>query len=414
MTSPKRRHRFAPSTLLAVLALLVLTSPVAAGDFRGDRDANIAEGETVDDDLYVGAGTVSIAGTVNGDASIGAGTVTVSGTVNGSLNAAGGTVDVLGEVTGAVRVTGGTVRILGAVGRDVVILGGTVSIEPGAEVGGDVAGAGGSLVVGGTVDGDLLAGAGTIEISGTVNGSVDVAVEQLLIGPRAVVGGDITYTSDSAAQVEDGAQVGGSVERRDPPEEAGGPAISDNPIVSYLGTLLGMLLLGFGLLAIRPRLVIGSAQVLRTSPFPSLGLGAAAWVSQFVLVIVLVIAAALFGALAGSIAGALFTLAMVVFLLIVLLIFLAAVPVALVIGHLVLPGDDRSAYLRYLVGAAILSLVLVAGGYVPALGVILFLCVWILGLGAFVVYAWRTRNEPMVLATPRAPATPAAAPLPPA
>ena len=45
-------------------------SPAAAGDFRGATTVTIAEDETVDDDLYVGAGTVSLAGTVDGDATI--------------------------------------------------------------------------------------------------------------------------------------------------------------------------------------------------------------------------------------------------------------------------------------------------------------------------------------------------------
>ena len=56
--------------------------------------------------IYVGAGTISIAGTVIGDASVAGGTVTMTGTVDGSLNVSGGSVDVLGEVTGAVRSLG--------------------------------------------------------------------------------------------------------------------------------------------------------------------------------------------------------------------------------------------------------------------------------------------------------------------
>jgi len=403
---------FTRSSLFAILAIIMLTSPVAAGDFRAGDNANVAEGDTVDEDLYVGAGTVSIAGTVNGDATIAAGMVTVSGTVNGSLNVAGGTVDVLGDVTGAVRVTGGTVRIVGTVGRDVVIFGGNASIEPGAEVNGDVAGGGGSITIGGAVAGDLLAGAGTIQLNGTVEGSVNVGVNELIIGPEAVVGGDVSYTSDSEARIASGAQIGGDVERREPESTEVGPAIAENPVVSYLGILLGMLLLGFGLLAIRPRLVVGSAGVLRTSPLPVLGIGVGVWIGQFVLLLLLIIAAALLGALAGSIGGAFVVVAVVVLLLIVLLIFLAAVPVAMAIGQLVQP-EVRSVYLRYLVGAAILSLVLVIGGFVAVLGGILFLLVWILGLGGYVLYAWRTRHEPMVM-VPASTAQPTGSALPPA
>ena len=395
------------AVLLALLATLVLAGPVAAGDFRSDTTVTVGPDETIDDDLYVGGGTVSIAGTVNGDATIGAGTVTMNGTVNGSLNVAGGTVDVLGDVTGAVRVSGGTVRIMGSVGRDLVIFGGTATVEAGAEIAGDVAGATGSLTVAGTVHGDLRAGTGTMILAGTIDGDVEAGVGDLVVESGAVIGGDVTYTSDDEARIADGAQIGGNVERREPAAEAES-VVADNPIVSYLGVLLGLLLLGWGMLAIRPRLAAGSAQTLRSSPLPSLGLGLAGCIGQFVLVILLVIVGALVGALAGALGGAFIGAAIVVVLLIVLLLLLSAVPVAMAIGSLVLPGD-RSAYLVYLAGAAILALVLTVGGFVPALGGLLFLAVWVLGLGAFILYAWRTRREPFTLVTPPPPPPPAAA-----
>lgn len=399
-----RIHRRARAILLAGVATFLLASPVAAGDFRGADSVTVAADETIDDDLYVGAGTVSIAGTVNGDATVAGGTVSVSGTVNGSLNVAGGTVDVLGDVTGAVRVSGGTVRIAGSVGRDVVLFGGTATIESGAAIGGDLAGGVGMLTVVGTVAGNLLAGAGTIEIVGTVDGNVDVSVETLILAPTAVVGGDVTYTSEREASVADGAQIGGAVERREPEVAAdGGSAIADNPVVSYLGLLLGMLVLGWGLLAIRPRLVAGSADVLRSSPLPSLGIGFVALIGQFILLALLVLIGALLAALAGALGGGFLVAAFVVLLLIILLILLSSVPVAMAIGRAVLP--DASLYLAYLAGAAILCLILVAAGFVPFLGGLLFLLVWILGLGAYILYAWRTRQEPYVIvATPVAPA----------
>ena len=387
-------HSRVRAIFLAVVATFLFVGPVAAGDFRGDDSVNVAADETVDDDLYVGAGTVTIAGTVNGDATIAAGTVTVSGTVNGSLNVAGGTVDVLGDVTGAVRVSGGTVRIAGSVGRDVVLFGGTASVESGAEIGGDLAGGTGTLTVEGTVAGDLLAGAGTIDIAGTVDGSVEVAVGTLTLETTAVVGGDVTYTSERDASISVNAEVGGAVERREPADAEGASPIANNPVVSYLGLLVGMLVLGWGLVAIRPRLVGGSAATLRTAPLPALGIGFAALIGQFLLLILLVIGAAILAALAGALGAGFFVAAIVVLLLIILALLLASVPLAMAIGRAVLP--EASAYLAYLAGAAILCLVLVGAGYVPILGGLLFLLVWILGLGAYIVYAWRTRHEPWV------------------
>ena len=143
------------AALLALFATFALVGPAAAGEFRSEQSVTVAEGESIDDDLYVAAGIVNIDGTVNGDATIAGGTVTVSGTVTGSLNVGGGTVDVTGDVTGAVRVSAGTVRIAGSVGRDVVAFGGNVTIESSAEVAGDVAGGVGMLAIDGAIGGDV-------------------------------------------------------------------------------------------------------------------------------------------------------------------------------------------------------------------------------------------------------------------
>ena len=68
--------------------------------------------------------------------------------------------------------------------------------------------------------------------------------------------------------------------------------------------------------------------------------------------------------------------------------------------HKRLNGITHMAKAGHWLGAAILALVLVAAAYVPFLGSLLFLLVWILGLGAYILYGWRTRNEPYVIASP--------------
>ena len=399
-----RRFALVPSLLLGILSLFAFVAPAAAGDFRGANTVTVAEGETIDDDLYVGAGTVSIGGTIEGDATIAGGTVTVTGTVNGSLNVGGGSVDVLGEVTGAVRVSGGTVRIAGSVGRDVVVFGGSVTIEPDAEVGGDVAGGVGTLTVGGTIGGDVLAGARTLRVAGTIEGGIDAAVGDLIIEGDASVGGNVTYTSDREAQIADTAQIGGSVERREPaPGTGGGDGAESIPgattILAFLGVLVGMLIFGWTFLAIRPRLVLGSGELLRTRPLPALGFGVLAWVGQFVLVVFLLLCAVLFTILAGAIGGAFVFAAVALILLIIVLLIVSSVPVAMAIGGLILRGD-RSPYLAYLVGAVTLATIGVLAGLVPALGGLVALAIWILGLGAFVLYLMRTRTVPWTYGAP--------------
>ncbi|HEX5039187.1 MAG TPA: polymer-forming cytoskeletal protein [Candidatus Limnocylindria bacterium] len=406
------RRTILRSLLLALPLALLAGSPVAAGDFRGSQTVTVAEGETVTDDLYVGAGTVQIAGTVEGDATIAGGTVTITGTVDGSLNVAAGTVDVVGDVGGAVRVSGGNVRIAGSVGRDVVVFGGTATIDSNATVSGDVAGGVGTLTVNGAVGGDILAGAGDIMVNGSVDGNLDVSVTNLTLGSTAVVGGDVNYRSSRDAAIDDGAQVGGDVTRSEPPPNVGTSALPDNPIVTFIGLLVGLLLLGWPLLALRPRFVLGTAEAVRLSPLPSFGLGLAGWIGQFLLLILLFICAVLFGILAGPIGGAFFAVFVIVLMLVVIVALVAAVPVAMAVGELVL--RDQSPYLGYLAGAALLALVLVLLSLLPVLGGIATLVVWIMGLGAFILYFARTRQVPWTRTGQPPPLPPAPEPVAPA
>lgn len=387
---------------LAILLLLVIAAPVAAGEFRTDDTVTVAEGETIDDDLYAGSGTVTIDGTVNGDVTAAAGTVTVDGEVTGSVNVAGGTVEIAGSVGGGARIAGGTVTIAGSIGRDVVVLGGTVTIAESATVAGDVAAGVGTLTVAGQVGGDLLAGAGNIEVTGNVTGSLDVGVDTLVIGPGAQIGGDVEYTSDKEATIDSSAEIAGETTRRTPQRDPSGPALADNPLFSFLGILIGLLVLGWGMLLVRPRLLIGSGEQVRRNPLLALGAGLATCLGQILLVIALFILAALFGAFAGALAGAFAAPAVIVILLIVILAIVAAVPLIMAVGTLVLRGD-ASSYLAYAVGAVIFAAVLTVVGLVGSgLDVLVFVLIWILGLGAFALYLWRTRTQPYVPGQPPA------------
>ena len=75
------------SLLVFVFAFFVLSiSPVSAKIIT-DQAGSVVVGksEVVNDDLFVGAQAVEIAGTINGDVFIGAQTVKVIGIINGNL-----------------------------------------------------------------------------------------------------------------------------------------------------------------------------------------------------------------------------------------------------------------------------------------------------------------------------------------
>lgn len=406
------------ASAIAVVLLAAFSAPAAAGDFRADDQVTVGRQETVDDDLYIGAGTVTIDGTVDGDVTVGAGTVTISGEITGSLNVGGGTVTVSGPVGGAVRAGAGTLTISGEVGRDVVVFGGTVTLDSGSRVAGDVAVAGGTLALGGQVDGDVLAAASAIDVTGSVDGSLDLAVDELDIASGAAIGGDVRYVAERDATIASDATIGGEVTRRDPPETIdGATALGDNPALTYLGALLGLLILGFGMLLLRPGLVTGSAAELRAQPLMAFLLGLGVAFAQIVLALVLLVAGVAVGALVDEIGGAFIQPAILVMLLAAVLGYLSQVPLAMGIGQLLLRSREGfSPYLSFAVGAALLAAILVGAGWLNGLlGAVLWIIGWLVGLGALSMHAWRTRNLVAVIPPrPPDPAWPMPAASPPA
>jgi cytoskeletal protein CcmA (bactofilin family) len=386
----------ASTAILASMAMLLGTAAsTLAADWRtGDRVV-VDSNETINDDLYVASGTTLIDGTVEGDLTVASGTLDVRGTVTGSVNATGGNVTITGNVGGAVRSFGGNLTVSGEVGRDVVAGGGNAVIENGATVGGDVAGGAGTLVIAGSVDGDVLAGVGELTVRGTIRGDVNVNVGQLRIASDAVIDGDVLYASEREAEIAAGAQVAGDVQRRDP-EWAGYRALlPDNPVTTFVGAVLGLLVLGWGLMLIRPGWVIRPGLALRSRPLPALGAGLATWIGQFLLLIVLGVLGALAAAVATSFGGAFVVPFLIMVLAIIILVFVSQVFVAMAIGHAVGGLGYRTApWLAYAIGSLVWALVLTLLGWLlPPLGALIFFLGWILGLGAFALDTLERRRR---------------------
>ena len=194
------KHLF--SLGLAVLLSFFLVSPVQAKIISKEKGTvTVAAGEVINDDLFIGAESVDIAGTVNGDIYVGAGTVNFNGRVTGDL------------VVGA-----GTVIIDKAVIGDSLIVGaGTVTIDDQSRIGG-------SLLVGtGTLDNqarvgrNVMVGAGTIKLNAPVGGEARLGTGTLSLGPKTVINGDLSYTSEELNQDEK-AVIKGTVSRYEIPE----------------------------------------------------------------------------------------------------------------------------------------------------------------------------------------------------
>jgi hypothetical protein len=208
------------SRLLGGLLLSALIPAVAfAAEFRTGDQPSLPSGEAVVNDLYMAGGNVSASGSVQGDLSAAGGNVLLNGPVSADVLAAGGTITILGAIEGDVRFGGGNVTIQGAVAGDVIGGGGQVTLV-GPRIGGDVAVGGGAITIESPITGTVHLGGGDIRINAPITGNVVVQAENLTLGPKAALNGNLTYSASGPAHLEDGATVRGTTAFEERPDRA--------------------------------------------------------------------------------------------------------------------------------------------------------------------------------------------------
>jgi hypothetical protein len=353
-----------------VMAALFGSLPLqaAAADLRQGSDVTIGPNETVNDDIYAGAGTISISGTVNGNVIAGGGTITLSGNVARDLIVAGGTINVTGRVGGSIIAAGGNVTVNGPVAQDIVVTGGMIDIGSGATIGRDLVVAGGTATVSAPIARRVQMSSGNLTLRNRVGGDVRGRVDHLKLD-GAQVGGNLDYTSNNSVQLLNGARVSGTTTRHTPTDGGGG---AGDGFLGWLRGLIGIFALGLLLIFLLPGLSARAIDTERALPWASLGIGAAILVVTPIVALIVFVIGILIG---GWWLGA---------LLIPLWILVLAAGYAIsgfLLGRLVFA---RLGWGRYHDALALLGglFVLTVVGLIPVIGWLVSLAALMLGAGA--------------------------------
>ena len=402
---PSIRPPLLPLFLALVVALAAFGSPAPAAqafDRRSGDAIVIPAGQVVDDDLAAAGRLVRIDGTVHGDVYAFGQNVTVTGTIDGDLIAAAQQVVVDGQVRGDVRVAGALVQLNGAVGRNVTGVGQLLQLGSGGRVGGSLAGAGETLSLSGDIGGAAAAAAHDLTVQGRIGRNAEMALTSLTLGPRASIGGNLTYYADHQLDIPAQA-VAGSVRyehtSRDLTQRATRGAMTPTRGWTVLGNffslawLAGSAVAGLVLLRLFPRLAAEFLGVLEARPLASLGLGAATLIGTLpvaVLMAITIVGLPLSALLiAGYFAGA----------------FTGWLLLAIAAGSL-LVGLVRGARPWHPSWAFLLGLVvLYVASHLPFVGGLVWFAGASVGMGAFLIALYRTWRR----ATP--PPIPSAPPL---
>ena len=318
---------------LVLSALLSSTQPASATAI--DDDGKIGSTETIDDDVLLGAQTVTMDGTVNGMVFAFGNDITINGTINGDLIAAGSniTISPTARIKGNAFLGGQTINVQGAVEGSVLVGSSTLNLGYKATINRNVYFGGYSFeaqsdtvinkdvnlsayqaILAGNIKGNVNIEAGAIEIKGRVGGDATLNVEGpsesqdttffptfgipipppipsgLRISPEAQIGGKLTYTSpvEQTASIQSQPK-GGTTFKTPVPGEQTSPQAPATPSITYripflgwvfdfLRKLVTLLLLGALALWLIPGVLQKTIEFLRSKPLPSLGMGAASLV----------------------------------------------------------------------------------------------------------------------------------------
>jgi cytoskeletal protein CcmA (bactofilin family) len=415
---------------LVLLASLLFVSSAWAIETRGGENVTIGADEVVEDDLYVGAQTVTVEGTVRGDLVAAGGTVRVNGgTVEGDIISAGRTVIINGTVEDDVRIAGQALLVGedAQISDDVIAVGYSLESEPGSTVGGELLYGGYQALVAGNVGENIRGGMTAFELGGEVGGNVNVEVDgggvqpaggRFAPGPPAVpipsvepgltltdtaqVDGDLRYESSSRGDIASGAQIGGDVSYTERPAEEAEPAQTGAAAVllESLRRFVVLILIGLLLVWLAPRLVRGAADTVRSQPLLSLGWG----VLDFLIVVVaslLVLAATILlaivfglvtlgGLIPAIISIGVLTDAVLAVAFLISIFYLAPVVMSFLSGRMLLGRfqPDRGAGLVLPLVVGVLLYVILRA--IPILGGVVAVVVVLFGLGALSIWVWRT------------------------
>lgn len=439
-----RTTRILSTVFLLALLTLGIALPVRAFEDRTGNTVTIGANEIIEDDLYIGAETVTIDGTIKGDLIVGAATVIINGTIEGDLIAGARDVVINGTVQDDARIFGAAF-LLGenaVIGDDLVGAGGSLETRPGSKINGDLIMGDGQNLLAGDIAGNVKLGTGAVELRGSIGGDTlfafgrmenegqrmgpmkfgpdqGISTPALTVGlkfdPDAKIGGNLEYIADRELNIPANI-VSGNITRTEPTYDqeelrqirklhpTPGQLVADIGL-NIVRDIVTLILVGLFMAWLFPTLLGSMGKRLQENPFPSLGWGFVAWAAfifgLLVIIFVMVMGAIIFGLLTlGGLSGAIIWAGLLALFALTVSFVLAAafvtkVAVSLLGGKLILakinPALAEHKFWPLALGVVLFAFLTA----IPVFGWVVETLVVLFGLGALWLLGkdwWETRR----------------------
>jgi cytoskeletal protein CcmA (bactofilin family) len=217
---------FIRSLFLAAGLAATLASGAVAQTFGGhvefrdvdrDGDLKVIAGSAeisgrIGEDFAVFGGSIEVDVEVGGDIRVAGGSVMAEGSVAGDGEFAGGSVEVAMDVGGDAEFAAGYVRYEGVIEGDLDTAVGVLELQETSTVNGSADLTGQTITLRGRILGNLDALAEEVIIAGRIDGDIDIEAEHLVIQPGAIINGRIEYSGPNPAEVSSDAVMANGIE----------------------------------------------------------------------------------------------------------------------------------------------------------------------------------------------------------
>jgi len=197
--------------LVLIGILLLLPFAARAAEFNVPADGTVTIAQPAKN-IYVAGNAITTEAKIAGDMVAAGNSININNDIDHSIIAVGQNISLRGKVGQNARLGGNTITISSEVGEDLQAAGNSIVLSKSATVGGDAMLAGSVVTIDGTINGWFKGAAETITINGEVKGDVKVDANNVIVGDKAVIGGKLTYKSNTTAQIANGAKITGGVD----------------------------------------------------------------------------------------------------------------------------------------------------------------------------------------------------------
>jgi len=264
-------------TLISTLLLVLFVASSAwAVEIRSGDMVSVPSGK-IKGPLFISGNNITINADVDGDVFAAGQSVVIEGIISGDVIAAANSVRINGKVLGDVRAAANSIDVYGQVEGNLTGAGNTINLQESSLIKRDALLFGNSVELLGKVEGQAMGSANQMNLDGQINGDIRIwDVQQLMVGPSAVINGMATYNSANQAIIDAHAKVGPMTQLSPPVQpERNLPQRG----ISWMGALWGWaagILIWGAFYLLFPRFLPRLAKTALDAPWPTLGWGSLA------------------------------------------------------------------------------------------------------------------------------------------